>query len=458
MMIETKGQDSRTPDDDQPVETPAVNNLPEMVTPPPKPELIRADFTFWPILVDTFSRWTLYTLYRYQLIPGWLFWVSQFLFIPLGIYIYCMILRKKIIGRLSSGDTQIRIKPKGSFLIFAFYLAILTSGLYVFYSQLEGMPGWLRIVTVVIVTGLLGFYFIMVYELSVALPKRKNKPEFLANDLPNAENIKDKEFSPDENDERVINAEARLYSMDQHVETYSLESTLFGGLAFSAFLVLVTSNVAVIGYTQTLLKVMAIFTQQLFLLDFSSLGPAIHMLAYPDSIFAALCLECLLTSLFFILVIASKIRYHSLQRQVQLLVQLAVHYDRKEDELFNREEKFINEKAEGRLASLTDKVTEKLISAEKSFDELSTTITYMSIFRTIGIFFFFSLLVSGSFLISNVLGVVVLIFIGITQLYSSVDRWVREKHILDLGGSVIPFRSRGHASKKKDHKAQKKIS
>ena len=45
-------------------------------------------FAYFFILLDYFSRWIVYGLWRFHLINGWLFWIIQILVISLVVFVW----------------------------------------------------------------------------------------------------------------------------------------------------------------------------------------------------------------------------------------------------------------------------------------------------------------------------------------------------------------------------------
>ncbi len=393
-------------------------------------QVLDAGFSPRPILLDFCLRWCLLGLFKSNGIAAWVFWVGQLLVIPLGILAWTYARQNRIRVQLNLDKGNVYACVKTSYGIFLFLSVNLGVGLYIFYGQLAGVWQWLRVVAVVLDAALFGFYLMLVYLASFAVPRA---PKQTKGKAALAQPAVDEEPTSaiDPLDSRVLKAEARLASLNLSVETYSLESTLFGGLAFSAFLTLISSNVPVLMYTQQTLLQTALLFDRMMVIDLQGVLSLVNSFAPTEIFYALLCLECIFTSLFFMLVIASKVRYYALQKHAQLLVQQAMKYNQKKDdlEIHNRN---IDPVTRLRLAALAAIVIKNIETVDETFKELAAVINFMHLFRGLGIGLFFALLVTGAFLLAPLLGMGVLAFILLTFAYTAFDKGVREKRLNEL--------------------------
>ncbi|MGN6186119.1 MAG: hypothetical protein ACTHQM_21005 [Thermoanaerobaculia bacterium] len=92
------------------------------------------------------------------------------------------------------------------------------------------MPGrWLRILLTIVVSVVYLLYLVAVY---IASPRLISIP--IARPLAESE--------CDANDRVIIDLDAQRASLQQRVDTYTLESALFGALGFSAFVTIAASE------------------------------------------------------------------------------------------------------------------------------------------------------------------------------------------------------------------------
>lgn len=399
--------------------------------PPAQVVAVEAGFYPLPILLDFALRWFFLVLVNANWLAEWVFWVAQLLLIPGGVLAWTYARKERILARFNLDKSRAFPRVSSSFGIYLFLSANLGLDVYILNTQLTEIWPWLRVVVLGLAPFLFGVYLLLLYLASYAAPPAQKLPKSKES-LPQPA-AGDMESSPaiDPLDSRVLNAEARLASLNLSVETYSLESTLFGGLAFSAFLTLISSNVPVLLYTQTALQKLAVVFERFLLWDFETLGGLLATFIFPDHFYALLCLECLFTSLFFILVIASKVRYYALQKHAQLLVQQALKYHQKKDDL-DLHTKIKDPVARFRMAALAAQVIKNVETVEEIFKELTAVLNFMNLFRGLGIALFFALLVTGAFLLSSFLGIGVLVFILLTFAYTAFDKGVRERRLNEL--------------------------
>ena len=123
----------------------------------------------------------------------------------------------------------------------------------------------------------------------------------------------------------------------------------------------------------------------------------------------------LICSIFFLAVIASRLRFSDIADKVRTALNLAKAYNAKEEVLHDELE--ISGKTTKRLDALTIKVNEQLYQATLVLEEINPVMQYMQYFRNAGILVFLIILISSSLFITSVLGWTFLLLAVATYFY-----------------------------------------
>ncbi|UPT67182.1 MAG: hypothetical protein M0D57_00315 [Sphingobacteriales bacterium JAD_PAG50586_3] len=163
--------------------------------------------------------------------------------------------------------------------------------------------------------------------------------------------------SVDYNDTQIAKLESELKNINNKIDAYLLESVLLGGLAFSGFLTVLSSNI--LNKENYIFDVFcnnakAFFNQYNFA-NCLSHPSIIHNYFHRNDLFILIMLLCLLSSVFFLLVLTLRIRYMSLSLEMDHLMRVMVTFNAKEEELYNIKKSVVNFEQQNRL----DKITKK---------------------------------------------------------------------------------------------------
>ncbi|MCU0438402.1 MAG: hypothetical protein MUC49_10815 [Raineya sp.] len=291
------------------------------------------------------------------------------------------------------------------------------------------------------------------------------------------------DYQIDRNDLEIIKVEGRLRNEHSRVEAYILESVMFGALAFSGFLSIIASerfnytiserqdfltksvkinneplveekstivlNTNKTDSTKTTAKQQAvplvrttemrIFWEEamelfdnivLFKLKEASLNW--QKLIQPSNLIMLITIETLFCALFFLSVIASRLRYTKMTEEIDNLVRLARNFNDKEEEVHNLvlqglgdEEVQINLRK--RLQSLGLKINQYLERANILLSQTRPILIYMSLFRNLGVIMFIFILITSSLFFSKSLAMIFLIFSIVAYIYEYIDIKLRMK-------------------------------
>jgi hypothetical protein len=242
----------------------------------------------------------------------------------------------------------------------------------------------------------------------------------------------------DENDELIVSLETKLNSSTSRLDAYVLESALFGALSFSGFLQIMASDLL----TFTDLEAFAtnIFTtsQALIHLQWDAFSSGLALLNNKVSLFCLVSVESLVCSIFFLAVIASRLRFSDIADRVRTAISLARAFNEKEEALYHESER--NDVRQSRLHELTQKVNRQLFEASQALRSVGPVVAYMVYFRNAGILVFLIILISSSLFITGVLGWIFLGLVAATSVYFNRDRINIAFKATFLGLRVVFFR------------------
>lgn len=238
--------------------------------------------------------------------------------------------------------------------------------------------------------------------------------------------------SADDNNERIITLESKLKSVQQRLEGYVLESALLGGLAFSAFLQILSQNIITVADLQQFGHRISELFKLLVTADTERLPPLLLQLSGHQDLFCLISAQSLICSIFFLLVIASRMRYSDLSDQIQHYLALAHDANQKEDELFAQAEQ-LSERNQQRLALFSEKVQDAMLQSQKLFELLVPVVTFIRLFRNLGVATFYVVVISSALFIGNWLT------IFCAALLLGMMLYFRRKAILQFWGQCLPI-------------------
>ncbi|HEX2832725.1 MAG TPA: hypothetical protein VHW00_06900 [Thermoanaerobaculia bacterium] len=384
---------------------------------------------FWPFLIalDLLLRWMTIGFANMGYVgAGWT-WGAQIVAIPLLVAFAAFIqdarLRKK--HQLQS---DVDLTPEFTALPAFMVFVALTIGATQIYVYTEGVPWrWLRIAVTVLVT--IG-YLLYLFFVYIASPRLIQVP------LPRPT----AESECDANDRVIIDLDAQRASLQQRVDTYTLESALFGALAFSSFVTIAASEKVNLDGTRAFVQdVVRLFEATVALSGDSAMAIA-QEIAKETPLLAAIAAQTLVCSAFFLSVIICRLRFNDLLARTDYCIRLAMQFNAKEDDLQNAalQLETVPQALTLRLAELRTNISDAVVVARKAMKGLRPVVTYMALFRGLGVMVFLSILITSSIWIAPALAVV---FGGLTvtaYFYPMVDGWLRDaslRHALHVLGA-----------------------
>jgi hypothetical protein len=225
-----------------------------------------------------------------------------------------------------------------------------------------------------------------------------------------------------DNDEEIIELDVNLRSANEKMDAYVLEAALLGALAFSGFLQLISSaNID----KQNL---------NLFSFNFYKLSEGIVKLSSQNIIDAftlilnkngVLCLLSYLTlfcSVFFLAVIASRLRFNDLTDIIDKTLQMSKTYNEKEEQLISRNNGQPNQESN----LITKKIRKQLIKGNLTLEQTTPIMEYMRFFRTLGILLFFIIIICSGLIISLKISIILTFIVFVSFMFFKL-KLIRQK-------------------------------
>jgi DNA-binding transcriptional MerR regulator len=293
----------------------------------------------------------------------------------------------------------------------------------------------IEVILVVITIPLYGFYVFFLTAISPAIPKNKTQNK-------NADSVERKliesedpvERHIDDNDARIIQIETEIASMSQRIDTYTLESSLFGALAFSGFVTLISTERPVLREIQALVVEISDAIDAVIAFRFNELIPFLLGLDDTNKLLAAITIETLICSMFFVSVIVSRLRFSEVLKDTSFSTQVARMYNNKEEETYNLklESEQRNHLLEERLQRINENIGIALDNANELLKELRPIVMYMATFRNLGLLSFLVILITSAFLVSEFLALGFVLLSVMAYAYTAFDKWLRQKRLARL--------------------------
>jgi hypothetical protein len=379
-------------------------------------------FSFYFLATDYALRWVVLEIWRYRIVNDWVFWTSQFV-IGLCMFIYIGFRQERIRAKYQVPKTE--VEDTAWSILFLLFIAFSSS--YIAYSLYSDWRLWVKLLFSLAILLVYSTYTLMLYVGSIQRISKADR----ARELDALSGDEQNEI--DANDIRIVRMETEIASVSHRVESYTLESALFGALAFSGFLTLISSSNPVLKNSQDLLASLSIIFNRLREGSFSGLSNSLNLMATSDYLMAAITIETLVCSMFFVSVIVSRLRFYGVLKQVDYAVRTARMYNDKEEEVYNLmlENEAKKEVLEGRLQHLTQRIADAINKAEPLFRDLDFIANAMWALRNSGIGTFVLILLTSAFLISNILALIFVVVSLAAYIFTVFHKWMSHRKLRD---------------------------
>ena len=226
----------------------------------------------------------------------------------------------------------------------------------------------------------------------------------------------------DVNDKQIAQIESSQKDINSKVDSYMLESVLIGSLTFSGFLSIAASDIHVDKpWFQEIMP--GEFSQAFQSSTVAAIIDKLDNLITANNIFTVIMIESLFCSVFFILILALRIRYSNLSVQLDYLLRIMMIFNSKEEELNNMklQQGVDEQKINARLTVISFKIGEAVGDANQFLKKIQPIVRLMSWYRTIGLVIFFAILTTSGLFFSVKVSVVILLIALSTWLFRVIE-------------------------------------
>jgi hypothetical protein len=268
--------------------------------------------------------------------------------------------------------------------------------------------------------------------ISAASRRKDNLSELLESDL-QAHRMDEVDNNPiDTNDTEILEIEGEVRNLMNRVEAYILESVMFGALTFSGFLTIIASDTDRLNYVSMRRFGYNIveFMLDLIVFEFKRLEEYHIFSTDPEHLLVLIMFQTVLCALFFLMVIAARLKFSKTAEQIDNTVRLARSYNNKEEEVYILKlQSPHNTLLDKRLLVLNRKISQLVLQAADLIKEIHPVIAYMSFLRNMGVLFFLFIIITSLLFFNTT----VAIFFGAMSLtayvYKQFDTWYRQKRM-----------------------------
>jgi len=234
----------------------------------------------------------------------------------------------------------------------------------------------------------------------------------------------------DANDGMIAKLESELKGINSTVDSYMLESVLLGALAFSGFLTIVASNV-ISGSDDQFTEIINKFMDSAATVLFSEKGintDEFSNLFEGSNLFIIIMFESLICAVFFIMVLTLRLKYSDMSLKMDYLIRVLHIFNAKEEELIvlkmddnNQDNTRITE----RTRLLTQKIEAGIADASHLLSQIKPVVAFMSLYRNMGLIFFYLVLVTSGLYFSGWLSLFIMGVALTSKLYRATSIMTR---------------------------------
>lgn len=151
-------------------------------------------------------------------------------------------------------------------------------------------------------------------------------------------------------------------------------------------------------------------------------------------------LLCLLSSVFFLLVLTLRHRLNTLSLNMDHLIRILIIFNAKEEELFNlKTEEQSNDFQIQRLEKISRKIDVALVDSENLLKELKPIAVIMNSYRNIAVFLFYLVLIISGFYFMPIIAFLILSLAIFTQIFRLFETYSKTELIRNLTNRHKPL-------------------
>lgn len=236
----------------------------------------------------------------------------------------------------------------------------------------------------------------------------------------------------DLNDTKIAKLESELKNITYKAEAWLLESVFLGGLAFSGFLSVASANF--LGKETTTFQIfiehIISYTNSCVFDDLTSFYSHISTYFFRNDLYILIMLLCLLSSVFFLLILTLRLRLNTLSLNLDHILRIAIIFNAKEEEIFNNLANLENNPNQiARFDKIQRKIDMAIDDAEKLLIKIRPVSIMMNMFRTVAIILFYFVLIISGFYFKPIIAVGILALAIFSFLFRKIETFININEI-----------------------------
>lgn len=236
----------------------------------------------------------------------------------------------------------------------------------------------------------------------------------------------------DLNDTKIAKLESELKNINYKAEAWLLESVFLGGLAFSGFLTVASANFLGVETETFKLFISHIlnYIQSCNIENISSLYVNSSDYFTRNDLYIITMLLCLLSSVFFLLILTLRLRLNSLSLNLDHIMRILIIFNAKEEEIYNNNEDLENRPNQvARFDKIQRKIEIALNDGEKLLTKIRPVFMMMNIYRTIALLLFYLVLILSGFYFMPVIAAAISGLAIFTFLFRKIETYINIEEI-----------------------------
>jgi len=236
----------------------------------------------------------------------------------------------------------------------------------------------------------------------------------------------------DLNDTKIAKLESELKNINYKAEAWLLESVFLGGLAFSGFLTVASANFLGVETETFKLFISHIlnYIQSCTIENISSLYVNSSDYFTRNDLYIITMLLCLLSSVFFLLILTLRLRLNSLSLNLDHIMRILIIFNAKEEEIYNNNEDLENRPNQvARFDKIQRKIEIALNDGEKLLTKIRPVFMMMNIYRTIALLLFYLVLILSGFYFMPVIAAAISGLAIFTFLFRKIETYINIEEI-----------------------------
>jgi hypothetical protein len=341
-----------------------------------------------------------------------IYFVLQLLVIPVTIFSYAYIRDRKIVAYshklvalINISNIRISIQNSAWHYLLVFIMALTGSIIIMMIKRLDWDAS-----SLILTFPAYGLYLLVLQTVfSKTTPNYKSIKQQVQ-DREHRELSGD--LSPEQNDEEIINLEVNLKAENERMNAYVIEAALFGALAFSGFLQIVSAGDFSFEFIADFNRNIVLIIRDFLDSEGDDIRESYRLIFGKNGLIVLLSYQSLFCAVFFLSVIASRLRFSKLTDYIDRFIQLSKAMNEKEEDLLRNDK---NNRTD--ISRYNLKIKEHLREGYKKQDEILPIMEYMQFFRTLGIVMFFVIIITGGMFISSWLSILLFFISGLSLIY-----------------------------------------